>query len=115
MLIIHLVIQVTLESIEIHNRWTKVGNKIEREPNKDGQFGYSVSISNNGRVVAIGSSIKLVLIIVQGHVGIYELTDDTSSSTTTTTAGSTTTTAGATTTTAGNSIQRLVKIILKQY
>ncbi|WP_242094597.1 T9SS type A sorting domain-containing protein [Aestuariivivens sediminicola] len=51
--------------------WTQIGNGIDGQSG-DTFFGYSVSLSADGRMVAIGAPSNLLIGLVDSHIRIYE-------------------------------------------
>jgi hypothetical protein len=82
--------------------WRRLGADIDGEAFGD-LSGFSVSLSSDGSIVAIGAYDNDGAGNTAGHVRVYQIAGGTTTTAggTTTTAGGTTTTAGGTTTTAG--------------
>ncbi|WP_136482744.1 T9SS type A sorting domain-containing protein [Cognatitamlana onchidii] len=55
----------------IAGTWTQVGNDIDGEANRD-QSGFSIDLSSNGSIVAIGAVYNNGSINSSGHVRVYE-------------------------------------------
>ncbi|WP_405294520.1 hypothetical protein [Algibacter sp. Ld11] len=60
----------------ISGTWTKIGDDIDGENSHDGS-GYSVSISSNGNIVAIGAPLNDARGENSGHVRVYDLSETT--------------------------------------
>ena len=68
---------VRIYELQSDNSWSKLGDDIDGEAASD-QSGYSVSLSSDGSVVAIGAIRNAGGETNSGHVRIYELQSDNS-------------------------------------
>ena len=58
-----------------NNKWRKLGNDIDGKDSGD-YFGYSISLSDDGTIIAIGAYSNDDKALNAGHVGVYQYVND---------------------------------------